>query len=184
MDEKLIEAAEAEMRIHALRFTMEDLARRLRASKTSIYKAVPSKETLVRAVLDRKIRAFRHASGQIHLSGESADQKILQLIQLFTDVFGAVTGNILGDVEAKYPSVWSDWQTFYRQCVGDVMGIIRAGMDAGLYREVNLTLVETCLIASMGAFSEAGFLHRSRLTYTDAVGALGDVLLNGLKNRP
>ena len=54
MNEKVILAAIEEMKIHALRFTMEDLTKRLHMSKTSLYKIVNTKENLI-AVLPTPI---------------------------------------------------------------------------------------------------------------------------------
>ena len=43
MKNKIIAAALTEMEIHSLRFTMEDLTRRLRIGRNSLYKIVSSK---------------------------------------------------------------------------------------------------------------------------------------------
>ena len=56
--EELIRAAIEEIKIHSLRFTMEDLTRMLKVSKTSLYKFVALKDELVSAVVDEMISAF------------------------------------------------------------------------------------------------------------------------------
>ncbi|MBQ6131972.1 MAG: TetR family transcriptional regulator, partial [Selenomonadaceae bacterium] len=52
MKNKIIAAALKEMEIHSLRFTMEDLTRRLHIGRNSLYKVVSSKDALIKSVID------------------------------------------------------------------------------------------------------------------------------------
>ncbi|MBR6889197.1 MAG: TetR family transcriptional regulator [Selenomonadaceae bacterium] len=49
MKNKIIAAALKEMEIHSLRFTMEDLTRRLHIGRNSLYKVVSSKDALIKS---------------------------------------------------------------------------------------------------------------------------------------
>ena len=183
MEQKVINAALEEMRIHAMKFTMEDLTRRLHISKTSLYKMVPSKDALIRGIVDSKIGAFRKHKEEILGGDENADEKLLRLMHLYTDAFGIVGSHIASDLQSLYPAIWEEWQAFQRETVGTVMALIRDGIAAGVYRGVNLPVNEECLVAAIAAISEPEFLRRNDISYRDAVEAVGDLFLHGLKKR-
>ena len=183
MEQKLMDAALEEMRIHAMKFTMEDLTRRLHSSKTSLYKMVPSKDALIRGIVDSKIGVFRKNVAAILAGGASADEKLLRLMHLYTDAFGIMGSHIAGDLQSLYPEIWQEWQAFQRETIRTVMDLIRDGIAAGIYRPVHLFASEACLTAAIAAVSSPAFLRQSGMPYRDAVEAVGDLFLYGLKKR-
>lgn len=80
MKEKIIEAALKEMEIHSLKFTMEDLTRRLRIGRNSLYKIMPSKEDVVKSTIEYKITYFTEKESEILSSAYDADLKIKKYI--------------------------------------------------------------------------------------------------------
>lgn len=183
MEQKIIDAALEEIRIHAMKFTMEDLTRRLHISKTSLYKMVPSKDALIQAIIDRKISAFRKNEEDVLRSDNNADEKLMRLVHLYTDAFGIMGSHIASDLQGMYPKIWSQWQEFQRERVRTVMELIRAGIETGVYRPVSLPIAEASLTASIAAVSDPAFLHRHDVSYRDTIEALGDLILYGLKKR-
>ena len=65
MKNKIIAAALKEMEIHSLRFTMEDLTRRLHIGKNSLYKIVSSKDALIKSVIEYKTTHFAETEEKI-----------------------------------------------------------------------------------------------------------------------
>lgn len=65
MKERLVQATLEEMRTRSLKFTMDDLARKLHASKSSIYKVVDSKEDLIRLVMHWAMEKFDRKSAEL-----------------------------------------------------------------------------------------------------------------------
>lgn len=183
MEQKVIDAALEEMRIHAMKFTMEDLTRRLHISKTSLYKIVPSKDALIRSIVDCKVGEFRKHKAEILGGDETADEKLLRLMHLYTDAFGIMGSHIASDLQSFYPGIWEEWQSFQRETIRTVMDLIRDGIAAGVYRPVNLPVNEACLTAAVAAVSAPEFLRRNDIPYRDAVEAVGDLFLYGLKKR-
>lgn len=183
MEQKVINAALEEMRIHAMKFTMEDLTRRLHISKTSLYKMVPSKDALIRGIVDSKVGEFRKHKEAILKDGGSADEKLLRLMHLYTDAFSVMGSHIASDLQSMYPAIWEEWRAFQRETVGTVIDLIRDGIATGVYRAVNLPVNEECLVAAIAAVSEPEFLRRNDILYRDAVEAVGDLFLYGLKKR-
>ena len=69
MKDRLVQATLEEMESRSLKFTMDDLARKLHASKSSIYKIVDSKEDLIRLVMHWAMDKFDRKAVEL-LSGQ------------------------------------------------------------------------------------------------------------------
>lgn len=76
MKDKIIAAALTEMEIHSLRFTMEDLTRRLHIGRNSLYKVVSSKDALIKSVIEYKTMHFAERAEKILSGADDTDTKI------------------------------------------------------------------------------------------------------------
>lgn len=183
MKEIIIAAALKEMEIHSLRFTMEDLTRRLHIGRNSLYKVVSSKDALIKSVVEYKIAHFAEAEEKILADEDASDTKIKKILQLYADTFGIMGNHIGRDLQSMYPEVWDIWQEFHRRTIHKVIGLIKIDVDEELYRKVNLTVVEEILIVLFSAMGSSEFLNRINFSYKEAAETLGNLFLYGLKKR-
>ena len=86
MEQRLIDATLEEMKLHSLKFTMDDLTRRLHISKTSLYKMTKSKEQLIAAIIDYIIAEFKTKEAIILQTKQSIPEKILAIVKIYTDI--------------------------------------------------------------------------------------------------
>ncbi len=181
MDQKIIDAALEESQIHALRFTMEDLTRRLHVSKSSLYKMVPSKNALIQGIINYKISEFYKRKSKIITSPGTTDEKLMGLLHIYTDIFGFMGSRIAGDLKSLYPDQWKKWQDFQRNNVETVLELIRQGIEKGVYNSFRLSFLEEYLTASVAAASDPATLTRSGLSHREAMEELSRLFLYGLK---
>ncbi|MBQ7169050.1 MAG: TetR/AcrR family transcriptional regulator [Synergistaceae bacterium] len=178
--ERLIQAAVEEIKVRSLHFTMDDLTRRLRVSKSSLYKAVSSKDEVVSGVIGWLIDSFNSKESEILKS----DIPILGKLKMFTEAFMSVTqgfsSDMYGDLKRYYPEEWERWTAFREEKVGVFMSILQEGINDGVLRPVNSAVVYQCLSASMTAIASPEFLASNSLTYAQAVDTLQDIVFNGL----
>ena len=65
MSSRLLQVAEEEIRLHSVKFTMDDMARKLRMSKSTLYQQASSKEELIRMVCEFSMNKFTKEQGKI-----------------------------------------------------------------------------------------------------------------------
>ena len=183
MKERIIEAAMEEMQIHSLRFTMEDITRRLHIGRNSLYKIVPSKEALILNMIEYKIAEFKSKEAEILSEEKNVDDKLLKLMGLYTDTFGLIGNHIGKDLENMYPKVWDIWQKFHQDTIKNTIELIKNGMDSGEYNKLKLGVIEECLRVVFLAIVNPAFLSRNKIFYEEAVETLGRLILYGLKKR-
>ena len=181
MEKKVITAAWEEVRLHSLRFTMSDVTKRLRMSKSSLYKLVPSKDVLIHEMQQYMIDTFNQREQQILTAPAPVITKIRNLVQVYLEMMQPVTSSgYLEDLQIMYPDEYERWQCFYTEKVADVMRLLEQGATDGIFRPVCLPVVQHCLYVSAVALADTQFLKQYDLTYQQAVETLEDVLFYGL----
>ncbi|WP_294024071.1 TetR/AcrR family transcriptional regulator [uncultured Megasphaera sp.] len=181
MEQKVILAALEEVKLHGLRFTMADVTRRLRMSKSSLYKLVPSKDRLIETMQSYIMDTFNAQATQIQDASVPLVTKVQQFVRAYLNMMQPLTtSGYFEDLQLLYPDEYGRWQDFYKEKVQDVIGILQEGVETGLFRPVCLPVVQHCLYVSAMALADPAFLAHYDLTYQQAVETLEDVLFHGL----
>lgn len=179
MERRLLDATLEEIKIHSLKFTMDDLTRRLHISKTSLYKMTPSKEKLIAAIIEHIISDFKQQERAILHSSQAIPEKILAIIKMYTDIFDSFSKNICNDLQIMYPEQSQRWQDFQTEIIDDVMNLTKEAIDKGIYREINIPVLRQCLVTAIPSLSDSEFLRKNNLTYTEAIKAVSDIIIFG-----
>ena len=169
------------MEMHSLKFTMEDLTKRLHIGRNSLYKAFPSKDALIKSIVEYEISEFEEKQAEILSGEESVDIKAKKIIRLYIDTFGVTVNHTGGDLQNMYPKVWNEWQKFHQGMIHKLMELIKIGVNEGIYRDLNFKIVEECLIMILSAVGSSVFLNRTKFSYIDVIETLEDLILYGLK---
>ena len=125
MERKVITAAWEEARLHSLRFTMSDVTRCLRMSKSSLYKLVPSKDALIHEMQSYMIDTSNEKENRIMTSTAPVITKIREMVQVYLEMMQPMAASgYLEDLRLLYPDEYDRWQEFYTEKVADVMQLL------------------------------------------------------------
>ena len=143
MEQKVILAALEEVKLHGLRFTMADVTRRLRMSKSSLYKLVPSKDRLIEEMQSYIMDTFNAEAAQIQDASAPLVTKVQRFVRAYLDMMQPLTtSGYFEDLQLLYPDEYTRWQDFYKAKVQDVIGLLQKGVETGLFRPVSLPVVQ------------------------------------------
>ena len=181
MDEQLIAAAKEEMRLHSVKFTMDDIARKLHISKSTLYQKASSKAVLIRMVCLADQEAFRKAKEALMRKKDTARGRLLSYCRLFVETLCGMPDGFYQDIEIHYPEIWKMWMDFKYEEFDYMMELLEAGVAAGAFREVNLTILRMILITSTHNLNDADFLREQNMTGTDVMNVLEDIILHGIE---
>lgn len=183
LKERVVLATMEEMKLHALRFTMEDVTRRLHISKTSLYKAAGSKDQLVHMVVDYIMARFNEDSVAINVSNKSAYEKVCAHIDAYTAWLGSVDERLLDEMAALYSAEIVRWNKFCNEKVEEEIYLLEEGVRNGEFRTMNPKLVQQSLMLLFNAATKADFLRKGNVSYTEAVRSIMDIFFNGIRMR-
>ena len=153
----LLTAMQEFMQYGFSRISMDDLAIRMGMSKKTLYKYYPSKEELVKAVIElRKQRAselmaFIETKVPKHAFGE----KIVQVSQKVAESLSDVQPHVMYDLKKSFPLIFEDFDAFKKASIvkgftaalneGRASGVFRDDIPTELAVHMHLTLISTMM---------------------------------------
>lgn len=179
-EEKVIVAALEEIKLHSLKFTMEDITRRLHISKTSLYKKVASKDALIADIVTYMIDRFNQQERLLITPQMTIHEKNVTLIKLYTAMVMPFSNAVFQDLQFLYEAQWKRWRDFQTAKIDEIIGFLQEGIATGLYRPINTDVLRYTLEHVVTALADVTFLNNHHLTYSEAIQSLSDILLYGI----
>jgi len=181
MEEEIVKAAIAEFGEKGIRFTMDDLAARLRISKRTLYEAVPSKEGVVSRAIDLVFADIKEQEREI-CADDRLDivEKIKRVVCLLPRNFAAIDYDKIYEIHRFYPELYrqiedrlaGEWET--------TLSLFRQAIAAGTIRPVNVHVVRQMILGTWKNFFDAPFLNAHGLTFDQALQDMMDILFDGI----
>lgn len=183
MREIIIAAAIEEIKARGLRFTMQDLAARLKVSKRSLYENFTSKEELIGALLAVILADMERQEQNICDGSAAPSEKLRQLLTVHPYDAEMFHQNIYGDLKRMFPRQWQliEEARLHRQ--QRLERLLADGVACGELQPFNVGLVSQIIKDAFESFTSYSFLDKNGLTYKGAMGELLDILLQGIANK-
>ena len=167
MREKIIDATVEEFKQNGLKFTMNDLAKRLGISKKTIYTVFESKQAVLVAVADR------YAADLYSMQEELEADVSLNVVQKLEKLLCALP--------EKYPKPYRHLMRSVNNGWEQAEQYLRKGMEEGLIREVSIPVVMAMVKGTVIRFMESDVLYQNELTYEQAKKEMVEILMKGIK---
>ncbi len=181
MNEAIMKAAIEIFNENGPRFTMDDLARRMRVSKRTIYENIKSKEVMISEIIEYVFSDIKEQEREIVADKDmELTEKIRKVICLQPRIPCSIDYNRVYEMQHTYPEL-------YRKIDGHLTGewevtlsLFRQGISEGKLREVNLGVVRQVLLGAMRTLMEAEFLVSNHISYEDALNEALDIIMKGI----
>jgi len=162
--------------------TIDDLCRRLRCSKTTLYSVADSREQIIQAAT-RHFFAKTTAMVEFEVSGESDPGR--RIIRYLNGVGTAMQRN---SVEFYVDMVsYEPTEAIYRlnseAAARRVKGFIEEGVDSGHFRAADAALAGQAVALLIEGMQSGELLQQTGLSAGEAYYELGELLVNGLSVR-
>ncbi|MEO1448162.1 MAG: TetR/AcrR family transcriptional regulator [Bacteroidota bacterium] len=121
--------------------TMDDFARLLGKSKTTLYTYYQTKEALLGDALRYKLS---EVAAFLPLLGDPQQPYAKRYIQAVGAAVAAMNGidaRFLGDLQRFYPTLWAELEAFQTQAVEALAAFYRAGIEAGAFNTLSPELL-------------------------------------------
>ena len=183
MKQRIIEAAIHEMAEMGMKFTMNDLAKRLGVSKRTIYENFSSKESIIDAMIENFLNTMSQKEEKILSDSNLSEIDQLKAIgMIFADDFQLMYISKLFDMKKTHPNQWKKieyWLNGWRP----ESQLIQQGMEKNKLRTVNVVVLRKIIIESMLALFDSHFLMKNDITFKEAMESMVDILLYGVVNQ-
>lgn len=182
MRDHIVLAAAEELKTRGVKFTMNDLAKRLSLSKTTLYDHFAAKSDLIQELVNRSSQTIQEQEDEIYKNARlSTAEKIQSLLKISQKVFGPVYNRAIhDDFRHYYPDHYKQLSDFRQERLDKLMALIQQGIEEHAFRPVNVSVFRQLIISVLDDLCSFQFLEKNNMTYADALTALSDIILHGL----
>ncbi|MBC8174908.1 MAG: TetR/AcrR family transcriptional regulator [Candidatus Marinimicrobia bacterium] len=162
-------------------FTVEALSHRLRMSKKTIYKFFPTKEVLI-----KKIMQFitGRIAGRIQTIRSEVQNPAIQFVKIMEFIVGFV-GRVplqrMTELKVRYPALWSELEKFRLARRDDFYTILSEAQQQGLVRsDLDMKVVATIYINLVNSTFQPEFFFKNNLAPEDTIRTFVKMITTGL----
>jgi AcrR family transcriptional regulator len=177
----LQEAEDLAFEVGYRRFNMDDLSRRLRMSKKTIYETFSSKDELFASALNHRAAKILRRAQEILDLDEDAMTKLYLMSKHVVDEVSHIKPSLVKEVETYFPDVFGVYGDFYQKIVNTLIRIIEQGENSGEFRcDVN-PVVLAYMVQGIVEFSRNPYLLiESGLSLEDVYTTFMKILMEGM----
>lgn len=181
MKERILEAAIEEFEEKGLKFTMDDIAKRLGMSKKTLYTVFDSKETMLLALADYCFADIKKSEREI-LNDDSLDvvEKIERIIIVLPERYQNIGLNNLYQLQEKFPNIYSKVAQYLETDWDATISLLEQGMKEGKIRPVSIPVLKTMIESTMEHFFRSGVLKENKISYEEGLRQMLEVIMRGI----
>lgn len=181
LKDRIIDAVIEEFNDKSLKFTMDDIAKRLGISKRTLYSVVQDKEALFIEAVECVFGAIKESEKEIAEDStlEIVD-KLRKILVVFPQKYKAIDYRQLYDLKVKFPRIYakiesrleSDWDATFQ--------IMEQTMEEGKIRRISLPVFQAIFSGTIEYYISRRTLIDSNIAYEEALQQMLDIIFNGI----
>lgn len=164
-----------------LKFTMDDIAERMKISKKTLYKVFDDKEALFLAMVDYIFDSIKE-SEQAVVEDEQLGtvEKIHKILGVLPEGYKDVDFRQLYLLKGKYPNIYKQVELRLETGWETTIALIEQGIAEGCIKPVRIPILKMMLEASIEQFFQRDVLVRNNITYHEALDEVVNILMEGI----
>lgn len=173
-----------ELQDKGIKFTMDDLARRLGISKRTLYEHFSSKAEVLDTIIEQTLQESDAKTNEIiEDKSLSLMDKMKAVMTVLPNHFELYDIRILEQMKRVYPEQWvkidealkDDWDT--------LRVLIEQGMEEGTIRRQNAAFIMKVILDAVNSTLDQRFFAQQNISLPEALEAIADVIMYGLVPR-
>ncbi|RPI05854.1 MAG: TetR/AcrR family transcriptional regulator [Ignavibacteriae bacterium] len=174
-------AADRFMDAGLYKVTMDEIASDLRVSKKTIYKSFPSKEILLRSIVQSMMHRVEGEIQSIISSEKPFEEKLSSILALVGTIVGKLSHPFMRDIQRFAPGLWKEIETFRREKIfSKIFQMLRQARKEGVFREdLNIDLFYLVLTTAMQGIMNPLVLSQQPFSAEEAFKGIFRILYEG-----
>jgi AcrR family transcriptional regulator len=163
--------------------TMDEIAAKLHMSKKTIYKYFPSKEELVREVMETHMHLTMKKI-KSHVNHQSnAVEKLFDIFNIVGENVLKVNEKMIMDLQYYSPGIWKEVDDFRaKQITANFSRIFEQGKAENYFLNIDTKIILSIFVASIRAIVNPDYALNSGVSLQKAFMTIIEVLMNGILN--
>lgn len=180
--EDIMQACISVFNAKGLKFTMDDVAKACRMSKKTLYLIFNDKEELFLAMVDYLFDGIKESERKVVEDASlSTLDKIRKILGVMPDGYKEIDFVQLYSLKDKYPIIYSKVEERLETGWETSIALIEQGIKEGVIRDIPVPIVKMMLEASVEQFFQRDILVRNKLSYSDSLECVVNIIVDGIK---
>ena len=143
-------------------FTVESLAKRLAMSKKTIYKFFPTKENLIRSIMQFVFTQIDGAFNKVMVDEPNPAVQFIKIMETIAKFAGRVPVDKIAELKSLHPEIWKEIESFRLSHQDDFYTILHDAQEQGIGCKAGNRLGIGLAAVDLHSF-EAGKVDRERV---------------------
>ncbi|ERI07344.1 transcriptional regulator, TetR family [Aneurinibacillus aneurinilyticus ATCC 12856] len=180
MRERILKAFIEEIRENGMKFTMDDLAKRLGISKRTLYEHFSSKVEILETIIEQTFSEVEHKT-EIIVQDENLTilEKIKRVVTVMPTYVEFYDLRVFEQMKRYFPKQWetlhaelNDWEA--------LRFLVEEGIRKGQLADMNVAFIMKLFIDAANSTLDRNFFMQNNISVPEALSSIVDVLLFGL----
>lgn len=181
MKNRIMAAFIEEIQHNGMKFTMDDLARRLGISKRTLYEHFSAKVDILDAIIEQTFADMNEMTERIIQNDSySLIEKIRRVITVLPNHWEFYDLRILDQMKRYYPKQWEKVDSLLQDDWAMLRTLIEQGIKEGEIVDMNVSLIMKLIIDATNSTLDQRFYLDNQITVSEALSSIVDLLLYGL----
>ena len=163
------------------KLSMDEIARDLAMSKSTLYKHFLSKLDLVSAVIHLLAKSVKRRINSVIGLDTNAVEKFIEIMKILTDTITRFSDKWMNDIQHHAPQIWMEIDEIRKQLLYETISkIILQGQEEKHFRPYPPELIITLFTGAIRNVVNPKFLIAHSFSYDEAVHYSFRIMLNGI----
>ena len=162
-------------------FTVESLAKRLAMSKKTIYKFFPTKEKLIRSIMQFVFTQINSTFKRVMADESNPAVQFIKIMETITKFAGKAPLNKIAELKSLYPDIWKEIESFRLSHQEDFYTILYNAQEQGLARDdINMRSASIIYINIINSTFQPEFFLKNDLPIRETIRGFVQVVARGI----
>ena len=162
-------------------FTIDSFSKRLHISKKTIYKFFPSKEKLIRGIINFAFNQINSVFEKVQETEENPAVQYIKIMEMISKFSGRTPVNKLIELKVYYPEIWKEVEAFRLSHQDDFYSILKNAQDQGLARDdIDMKAASIIYINVINSTFQPEFFIKNDLAVRETIRGFVKVVARGI----
>ncbi len=181
LQEKIINAAIDVFQEKGLKFTMDDVAKKIKISKKTLYQVFATKEEMLFALADYCFADIKKSEKEVLMDETlSTLEKLKKIMIVLPERYQNIGLSKLYDLKEKYPDVYSSVAHYLETDWDATIELLERGMEEGVIKRLPIPVIKAMVEGTIQHFFASPILVENNMTYEEGLQHMLDILFNGI----
>jgi AcrR family transcriptional regulator len=162
-------------------FTVESLAKRLAMSKKTIYKFFPTKEKLIRSIMQFVFNQINSTFNKVMIDEPNPAVQFIKIMETIAKFAGRVPVDKIAELKSLYPDIWREIEAFRLSHQDDFYTILHDAQEQGLARhDINMRATSIIYINIINSTFQPEFFLKNDLPIRETIRGFVQIVARGI----